>query len=116
MRRAGLPNTRRIDTFGEEDVDVEQWMATMNKLLASLPPENVFVLQTLLETCRRVVTKAEVNLMSPNNLAIVLAPNLLRNNHDDPLKVRITYTPTHPGRGEGRGERIVERRGRREEK
>jgi len=74
------------NTFGEGDVNVKEWTATMDKLLAELPPENVFVLQTLLDTCRRVVAKSDTNLMTPNNLAIVLAPNLLRTNHDDPLK------------------------------
>eukprot|EP01130_Rhizamoeba_saxonica_P006812 TRINITY_DN2727_c0_g1_i1.p1 TRINITY_DN2727_c0_g1~~TRINITY_DN2727_c0_g1_i1.p1 ORF type:complete len:952 (-),score=201.84 TRINITY_DN2727_c0_g1_i1:274-2790(-) len=48
------------------------------KLLDILPMENKFVLEYLIRTLCKCAQLSEVNLMSPTNLAIVFAPNLLK--------------------------------------
>lgn len=57
----------------------------LRRALAALPPGCWATLRALFKLLHAVAQNAAQNKMTPSNLAIVFAPNLLRANTDDPL-------------------------------
>lgn len=66
------------DTNSLKDIEV------LGSLFQSIPLANQRLLRYLLVFLKKVADLSEVNLMAPQNLAIVFAPNLLRPEVDDP--------------------------------
>jgi len=58
--------------------DVATKVPKVRQVLAMLPPANLMVVKFLVSFLCRVSAKSEHNMMTPSNLAIVFAPNLLR--------------------------------------
>ena len=67
----------------ESSVPVE----VLRELVSLLPEEHRKVLKTLLAMLHKVSTYSAVNMMIPQNLAIVFGPNILRSGKNDLMKV-----------------------------
>jgi len=58
--------------------DLAEQLAYVRSKLETLPPSNRELLKFLMLFLSRVASHQQINLMTPNNLAIVFAPNILR--------------------------------------
>lgn len=65
----------------------------IRKIITQLPPGHLVVLEYLIGFLCRVCKHEEVNKMNPQNLSIIFAPTLLRNENDD-LRVSIEDSPS----------------------
>eukprot|EP00123_Amoebidium_parasiticum_P017763 comp23981_c0_seq1/m.42558 comp23981_c0_seq1/g.42558 ORF comp23981_c0_seq1/g.42558 comp23981_c0_seq1/m.42558 type:complete len:396 (-) comp23981_c0_seq1:347-1534(-) len=70
----------RIIAYAELPDDKERQLEELKAIVQALPRENQHVLQFVLTTMARVAEHSEHNLMTPPNLVIVFAPNLLWSN------------------------------------
>eukprot|EP01100_Stratorugosa_tubuloviscum_P008146 TRINITY_DN3391_c3_g1_i1.p1 TRINITY_DN3391_c3_g1~~TRINITY_DN3391_c3_g1_i1.p1 ORF type:complete len:984 (+),score=447.10 TRINITY_DN3391_c3_g1_i1:118-3069(+) len=57
--------------------DLDEQLAEIKHLLKRLPKVNKLVLYALMFVCSKIAAKNTVNFMTPNNLAIVICPNVL---------------------------------------
>ena len=57
----------------------DAWITSIQNLLNTLPIENKRVFKKIMDLAHEIVQHSDKNLMSSKNIAIVLAPNLLRN-------------------------------------
>lgn len=64
--------------MNETEFPEEHRVGAFTKLLAMLPPVNYAVLRYLCSFIRELLTNQKVTMMTPENLAIVFCPNLLR--------------------------------------
>eukprot|EP01103_Thecamoeba_quadrilineata_P017780 TRINITY_DN645_c0_g1_i1.p1 TRINITY_DN645_c0_g1~~TRINITY_DN645_c0_g1_i1.p1 ORF type:complete len:1146 (+),score=176.98 TRINITY_DN645_c0_g1_i1:558-3995(+) len=62
-----------------EEEEGDQRNETLRSLLQKLPSPNRATLYKTMDMCSRVAENSDFNKMSPSNLAIVIAPNILRN-------------------------------------
>ncbi|EFC40646.1 rho GTPase activating protein [Naegleria gruberi] len=58
--------------------DEEQRLVMIQKVIKFLPPTNFTILKNLCLFLKKVAANSSINKMSPSNLAIVFAPNLLK--------------------------------------
>ena len=66
-------------------VIAENKSQTIRKVLTMMPMANRIVTKYLISFLQRVTQKSEVNKMTPDNLAIVFCPNLLKSRNGDIL-------------------------------
>ena len=64
--------------------DAEMRLQALEKMLEMLPVSNRANLRYLIKFLYRLASKQEVNKMTPQNIAIVFAPNLLWGVGEDP--------------------------------
>lgn len=84
--RAPLLTHELYDTFiAADDSSGDERLDNLRQAVALLPDFNSRVLHRLLVYLNRVAAHSEENFMTPQNLAIVFAPNLLRPKIESPL-------------------------------
>ncbi len=72
--------------------DFTSKLSCVKNLLNSLPPNNVHILSKLMVLLHKVYKHSHINKMSSSNLAIVIAPNVLRRQVQT-METIITDTP-----------------------
>eukprot|EP01102_Stenamoeba_stenopodia_P001870 TRINITY_DN11692_c0_g1_i1.p1 TRINITY_DN11692_c0_g1~~TRINITY_DN11692_c0_g1_i1.p1 ORF type:complete len:684 (-),score=223.22 TRINITY_DN11692_c0_g1_i1:11-2062(-) len=55
----------------------EERVAEVKRLVHQLPPPNYLLLRALITLCAKIARNQEVNKMTPNNISIVICPNVL---------------------------------------
>ncbi|XP_064643731.1 N-chimaerin-like isoform X2 [Lineus longissimus] len=74
-----------IEAVRKDGLDQDERLQMVYHATGKLPPAHYQTLKYLMAHLGRVVEKQRVNMMSPENLAIVYAPTLLRSPDTDPL-------------------------------
>ncbi|XP_074649429.1 rho GTPase-activating protein 24-like [Tubulanus polymorphus] len=70
--------------------DPEQGMDLLRKLLDKIDPNKYNLLMYICDFLSKVAKRSSVNKMTPNNLALVFGPNILRGDDDHPLLLMST--------------------------
>ena len=63
------------------------WVPTMRTLFRTLPRTNFLVIKRLILLMTEVAAESETNKMTPSNLAIVFAPNMIKSRNEDLLTI-----------------------------
>lgn len=74
-----------LEAVQRENMDNDERLQMIYHTLNMLPPAHYQTLKHLVQHLARVTKLQRVNMMSPENLAIVFAPSLLRSIETDPL-------------------------------
>jgi ABC-type uncharacterized transport system permease subunit len=68
------------------------WLSLTQKLIGTLPAVNQRVIKVLFSLLVEIASHSNVNLMTPSNLAIVIAPNVFKSRNENLLLV-MQHTP-----------------------
>ncbi|TPP63604.1 Beta-chimaerin, partial [Fasciola gigantica] len=84
-----------IDVIRDEQMKDDERLNAIRKLLTRLPPAHYESLRFFMQHIHKVAQHRDVNMMSAENLAIVLSPSLMTSSYSDPISCMVGTRSEH---------------------